>query len=250
MLDSGENVLVRPDKWEDPYEKALQRSTFCVKDDDKTRNYSFNGNHWYAQCWSMTPESDALWKVFAPNRKEMYVKIKTTYGLLRESYELTDDEKEKEYIPYYALEAINYVEDNKAEYEKSIKQWVEYFKFSVPEGQMLCLGLLLTKRKAFEYEHEVRLLRYREPIDTGVTDMDSKSDHLYKYDIECRKLILEVEFDPWTKKVSKDEKQKIAKIIGRGKVKKSKLYEMPLNTQYTIEKKSNLGLFEKLLLWI
>lgn len=246
MLETGKNVLVHPSVWDDPYEKAMSRSSFIVKDKDEIRSCNFNENNWYAQCWSTASESDALWHIFASDRKKKFVKIKTTYGLLQNSLKITDEEKEDETVPCYILEKVNYVNDNKAEFEKSIKEWGDYFKHSIPEVQQLCLGLLLTKRSAFKHEDEVRLLRYREPISNSVTDMD-EDYRFYKYTVDCRRLIMEVEFDPWTEKICRGEKKKIALKIGRGKVRKSKLYEDPIHTQYIIKKHTELGTFKKLI---
>lgn len=261
MLETGMNVLVHPSVWVDPYEKALADSCFVITDNNDVRRYKFNENHWYAQCWTLKVESDALWNIFAPCRsiqckkdnkeghigKEVlpYVKIKTTVGLLKQSLKTTRQEEETECMSFYVLDNVNYVKDCKEDFERSILERIECYKFSVPEEQQVCLGLLLTKRIAFEYESEVRLLRYCEPLDSRDSEMEA-SHRLYKYPINVRELILEVEFDPWTKKICKGEKKRIAKKIGTGKVKKSKLYEQPKAPLYNIKKNNNWGSFDKL----
>lgn len=66
-LFAGEaNVLVKPSKWQDPFE-----------------NFILRADRIYAQCWTLQKASDAMWRIYSPNAKA--VRIRSTVRRLLES---------------------------------------------------------------------------------------------------------------------------------------------------------------------
>ena len=246
LLCIGKNVLVHPSTWDDPFEKEIDETTVVVQDGDEIRMHSVNGNYWWGQSWSLNKQSDAMWQLYAPDRKKRYVKIKTTYGLLEDSCKISKEEEEQT-ISFFTIQELNYVPNEKDKINESISKWVEEFKSYIPEELQTSLGRILTKRDSFTHEAEVRLIRYLKPLDNDDKNGNVCDSTLYKYRVDWRKLILEVELDPWTNKICRREKKYINKKIGKRKIRKSNLYRSPTNKEYIIKKNTNLGSFNKLI---
>lgn len=247
LLCIGKNVLVHPSTWDDPFEKEIDITSVVIQDGDEKRKHSVNGDYWYGQSWSLNKQNEAMWKLYAPNRNKVYVKIKTTYGLLSESFNVLQKEIKEQGVSFFSLEEVNYVPNEKNKIAESIKSWVESFKLVVPESVQTSLGRILTKLDSFTHEAEVRLIRYLEPLNIDNENNNVSDNKLYKYKVDWKKLILEVELDPWTKKICRREKKYINKKIGRGKIRKSNLYSPPTKKEYVIKKNTNLGSFDRLI---
>lgn len=224
MLNSRENTLVRPDSWDDPYEKQLNNSTITLHvKGEKDETFYYDKNQWFAQCWSLTRESDGLWKSFAPEHKNnvRYVKIETTWFDLYNSFP-------KDENAISVLERIKYVSARKKKYNKHIKHiWNKYHRKIVSKFDLLYLGLLLTKRKAFQHENEVRFLIDLLEDDCKYIKKD-KNIELLQYPVEIGNFIKSIELDPWISDEKADKEiEKIKTLLGSVKIdiKKSTLYE-------------------------
>lgn len=203
MLYTMQNVLVHPSAWDDPYEKLVQKSAACVKREEKIEYLYFNDKLWYGQCWSFSKENDSLWHVFSKGRISRSVKIKTTSEALKATLNSLNPKL------HFFFEKVQYAAHAKG--EKNIKKeiastihfermWGEgsLYEFVLNEGcfkddvQVKAAPLLLTKRKPFESEHEVRLILYSK---------EELEDDVFSYDIpKIGDFIKEVELDPWTPK--------------------------------------------------
>lgn len=89
----------------------------------------------FGQCWSLNGESDALWRIYSPNKEGLM--IETTV----KNFHLIKD------ISYGMLAPIIYYDDLRTALE-TVSNSNRYKMF----------GNALIKRKAFEHELEVRLL--------------------------------------------------------------------------------------------
>jgi hypothetical protein len=76
LLKQRTNTLVRPALWEDPWEEWW--SSLVRKRLGATLPADVFG-----QCWTTSKESDAMWRVYAPQQDG--IKVRTTVGALRES---------------------------------------------------------------------------------------------------------------------------------------------------------------------
>lgn len=194
MLINKHNVLVRPDKWEDPYEKMLKKSSIKLYFDGRevTEIESLEWDNWFGQCWSYTKECDGMWRSFTHNKEVRSVKIKTSKGKLEDTYKNGKDGCR------FFLEKVEYLEVTKDEnnflniLKKLERRYLENNTFSSFQ-EMAAFALLLIKRKAFCYENEVRLLscsplrlNEKEAIDYNIGDSLANG------------LIEEIELDPWT----------------------------------------------------
>ena len=74
LFEAGENVLVSPKKWEDPFENVVLNAEV------KTINggsgeFLFHDNV-YGQCWSGRAASDAMWQIYSKNKDA--IRVRTT----------------------------------------------------------------------------------------------------------------------------------------------------------------------------
>lgn len=74
MLITRKLVLVRPSLWEDPFENYIMNATGELKD-GRLFKMEFR-ERFYGQCWTLKKESDALWRIYAPD--ENGIKVQTT----------------------------------------------------------------------------------------------------------------------------------------------------------------------------
>lgn len=67
-------TLVKPKLWDDPFENFILNST-GVLPDGRCFTIGFRDNY-YGQFWSLNRESDAMWRIYSPNKDG--VKVQTT----------------------------------------------------------------------------------------------------------------------------------------------------------------------------
>lgn len=211
LFKSSRNVLVKPHKWEDPFENFILKCKVRLPDG----RHAAIGFHddFYAQCWTLQSASDAMWRIYSPNRNA--VRLRSTIrrlgsSLWRHCGEWAPDETfigKVRYLPAKALE----------QFAKGILR---------SEGGALSMRLfattLLVKRPAFKHEREVRLI-FRHH------DEPNSDDDLFSYPVDPQELIDQIMIDP---RVMPDEaealKQEIRSRTGfKGKILRSLLYAAP-----------------------
>lgn len=77
LFETKRICLTAPKLWDDPYEDFLKHS-YGMSSENKDLRISFEGysNYIFGQCWTLSEETDALWRIYSPNRDR--VQIKTT----------------------------------------------------------------------------------------------------------------------------------------------------------------------------
>ena len=200
LFTEKKNTLVKPSMWEDPYENPLFRKTFEAPDgtlgcNNVTKNY-------FAQCWSLHAQTDAMWRIYSPNKSG--VKVRTTIEKLYNSLVEKAPEKERVFIG-----KVEY--KKKEEYEESIKKTMS---IGVQEPDLA--RSLLIKRNEFRHEREIRLL-YDHNL--GI------EDEIYAYEFDPLKVIDQIMFDPRLQESMVEVYENFFKKQGFQKtIKKSELY--------------------------
>jgi hypothetical protein len=207
ICSSNKNTLVRPRKWDDPFEnfiltKAIEAKLEVYPDVKVQADF-------YGQCWSRLEESDAMWRIYSPEKNG--VKVKTTIGKLLESLTNTMNGNGECFIG-----TVSYLEDGALKSKLEDQSWLRDEAASSRDRA----NSLLFKRIEFSHEHEVRLL-YLSP--------SQPVDDIFSYPIEPLELFDEIQFDP---RISNELfnvynyylKKEVAfkKLIN-----KSKLYQLP-----------------------
>ena len=187
FLKTGEYYFVEPTAWQDPYEKRFYTA-------DYSHFNSFVPGVTYATCLTDKISNEAAWKMYRDEggglknrsvrfdirRCEMlrYMDIevkdaKIVFG--KANYRHTTSEINKLHMP-----------DNRSQYE-------EYFSDFSEDA---FLKLLLIKRKAFEYESEVRMFLLPHCHQTIDPDRDF-SKYMFKFSPEAMKLMIKlISIDP------------------------------------------------------
>jgi len=214
MFDLKVNTLVKPQLWDDPFENFICASTFRNKSGN-TFKFPLR-NRAYGQCWTLKSESDAMWRIYAPNKDG--VKIKTTIRTLYVSLKHASQNNYPNISCF--IGKVDYCELDKLEkFVKDTKKIQELMKGDGRPSKGQARTLLL-KLIAFEHEEEVRLL-YLDPHNKGNTD-------LYQYPCDPFKLIKSIIFDPrMDSRLFKICKTHLENLGYQGKIDQSKLYNFP-----------------------
>jgi hypothetical protein len=212
LFETNQNVLVRPAMWEDPFENFFLNAIGL----DASGNQIGLGpirDSWYGQCWTATPESDAMWRIYS--HKKDGVRLGTTVRKLIGSFYDESD-------PYAALNffigKVRYVDQNE------INQFAQNMKFedvAMGADNRNFANILLTKRREFLHENEVRLLYF---------DSEGKqaNQKIASFKLNANSVIDSIMFDPRLdlKRVALHS-QKFAKAGFTGNIARSKLYDAP-----------------------
>jgi hypothetical protein len=149
LIKAHKNCLVQPQKWDDPFENFFLRSE-CVNKKGEHISLSSIHNDWYGQCWTTVKESDAMWRIYSPNKNGARVST-TVRKLFDKFYDYTD----KRACLKYFIGEVRYI--SRADIEQFLNDTTfQDLSFGgMPHGfaKTLCM-----KRPEFTHESEVRLL--------------------------------------------------------------------------------------------
>ncbi len=208
-LKDNNLTLVRPHKWQDPFENFLLNSVGEL-DDGTPVGFENIRDVYYGQCWSLKKECDGLWRNYKGN-SEFATKIKTT---TRKLFELAYDINYTFHNLSYFIGKVEYVTDDEI---------ADFFKtkvdFSNYQSGLEFAQTMLIKRKSFEYEDEVRLI---------VRDKAKRNDDLLRIPMNINDLVNEIIFDPWIKPDLYEQKKNELIANGyTGIITRSSLYDKP-----------------------
>lgn len=152
MLDKNRWAFVSPSLWNDPFEKAFLNADYNHV--GKEFNLPFKpdkrGHCLFAQCWTVTRESEAFWKTYTPNEDGIRISIKATIlfkvlNNIRDYTVYVGYAKYEDYRKLYAFKTDNDI-------------WTELKKPIINKDH---LRMMLKKRHQFSYEVEIRILLIR-----------------------------------------------------------------------------------------
>ena len=173
-LEKKELVLVKPKKWDDPFENALLSAPVVTSQGEKGEFAARESV--YGQCWTQHKETDAMWRIYSPDKNG--AKVRTT--------------------PRKLLEALKAHNQKYSELQCFVGQ-VTYLKQSELSQKLRSLNLfdsngsgiaesLLYKRKEFSHEKEIRII---------YSGLDNKCiSDFYAFRIDPYDLFEEIIFDP------------------------------------------------------
>jgi hypothetical protein len=149
LLVASTNGLVRPSKWDDPFENFLLARSVVTTNTGTIGSLDSLARDWYGQCWTVTEESDAIWRIYSPRKNGIRVAVRLG-DLLDQLVSVATHPS----LQAFAGRVLYWT-------ETEIKTYVQNLTFTD-----LALGgtndrfaeLLCIKREAFEHENEVRIL--------------------------------------------------------------------------------------------
>jgi len=209
-------TLVKPKLWDDPFENFILNSTGRLPD-GREFQMGFRDN-FYGQCWSLTKESDAMWRIYSPYKNG--VKVKTTIrNLFTELFKVGGQHQKMNGVFYNLSSFVGRV---KYEEKKTL--------ISMLNNEQLMSGKILDssgkgqastfffKRVAFRHEKEVRLI-YN-------SQNDNQFD-TFKFEFNPIEVFDEIVFDPrMSETVYKEQKDKVIRWGFNKNIIQSGLYKL------------------------
>jgi hypothetical protein len=196
LFQTGQNVLVSPAKWEDPFENVALRSVFPRLGV-------------YGQCWTRHTASDAMWRIYSPTVGGIRVRT-TVRALFNSLLKATPRTGARPFVG-----SVKYLSDRKL---------IRFARGSLARNVLSdpaeCARTLLVKRRAFQHEREVRLIAV------------ATSDHrgaLLAYDTTPHAILDQIMLDPRLTVVEAGRlREQIRKRTGfEGDILRSLLYTLP-----------------------
>ena len=245
MLHEDSLTLIAPEKWDDPYEKALQKHY-------EDGGILLNGTKVFGLCWSSEARSDALWRIYSPNK--LGIKITTTVARLvnalaigggpdslwsrtvlgRVAYfpERWSDPGGYKFTDHPLSLCTDDFERGIGTFSGVIDEITRYRPVKKKEDTRRIARAFLVKRRAFSHEAEIRLLCFPDPEERSLLQPGKSSDSkVIKLQVPMQQLITRVEFDP---RMGNDVADAISAFIspklphlGKLFIKKSSLYNIP-----------------------
>ncbi|MBA3017755.1 MAG: DUF2971 domain-containing protein [Proteobacteria bacterium] len=215
LFETKQNTLLSPSLWDDPFENFILKAAFDLNGEKVT--FSIH-EKCFGQCWSLKRESDAMWRIYSPDKS--CVRIRTTVKNLAESLSAN--------LKGHRISAFI----GKVEYftEKKLQVHSKKIASDIMESTGINFAkTLLVKRNSFEHENEVRLIY--------LGDKSEKSNKIFKYKVDPYHLITSVVIDPRAPdQLFNVYKHYLREKLGfNGLIVKSKLYKPPKELIYNLK---------------
>jgi len=200
LLLQKKMALVRPAQWDDPYENFFHQGAVTV--DGQLVGLDPIRQSFYGQCWTLKEESDAIWRIYAPNKDG--VRVKTTVQKLADVLHqrtiqqgMPQHSFHKCYVGKVQYAAQDELHSLMVDNERRLRTLTD------TSGRGPALTLLL-KRTAFSHEEEVRAIYNT----VGEAEKNHYGDVL-NFDLNPATFIDEICFDPRMLLVYQQEKVKL-----------------------------------------
>lgn len=210
MFSKKSLVLVKPKKWDDPFENFILKSKIEFENGEQAK-IEF-ADSIFGQCWSLLEESDAMWRIYSQSKNG--VKVKTTprklLAALSACVSTPDISAFIGRVRYKSsFELIEMMRDR-------IRMQNKIFDTS---GQGHAETLLF-KRDEFAHEKEVRIIYSGNRVEA--------SNDVFSINIDPHLLLDEIVFDPrMDKDLANIFSVHFKSINFKGDVRRSQLYELP-----------------------
>lgn len=140
--------LPRVSVWDDPYELFLLKQKF-IDTNGSSRDLMYLANNYYGTCWSASRDSDALWRIYSPDK--MSVRIKTSWNQIQMLCNSLNGQNGL----YYTCRPVTYHS------AQQMNQWLSSLQQPFSPNNNVLLDSLFMKRNAFSHENEYRIIAYK-----------------------------------------------------------------------------------------
>lgn len=197
-------TLVPPSNWDDPFENLLLKASIRVGKEDSALIAA--RDQVYGQCWTLHKETDAMWRIYSPEKMGVKVKVK-----IRNLLKVLQTAKPDMHELRCFIGIVSYVTQ-----KALVKKLHEVDLFNT-NGSGIAESLLY-KRQEFSHEKEVRLI------------YTNGKGPLVKVAIDPLELFEEIVFDP---RMDDDlvtlYEDVLRKYSFKNRIAKSVLYQVPKN---------------------
>lgn len=179
LVEKSKTYLTRISYWEDSWE-APSRNLGLLNEKSGEIHFEKDSicEDLFGQCWTTKKESDAMWRIYSPNKEG--IKIKTSIKKLKEIQGVKFSLISKVHYYENLIDGLNYIEEKK-----------QIFK---SQHRVLLEGLI--KRDAFKHEEEVRLLILN---DRKYIDKTIEKGNYIDFKVNIFDFIEEISIDPRAK---------------------------------------------------
>jgi hypothetical protein len=151
VFDEKKITLVKPEKWDDPFENLVFQGT-AIGNDGIRIHFDNIRKSFYGQCWTLnTDESDALWRIYSSDKKG--VRVKSTIQKLFDTFFNPNDNWAL--ISYFIGRVAYDTAANLKAHLENPAVLHDYIFDTSARGQVMTL---LWKRTEFQHEEEVRII--------------------------------------------------------------------------------------------
>lgn len=214
ILMTNQLTLVKPKKWDDPFENALLSAVFKIGDE----KVEFTAkDEVYGQCWTQHRETDAMWRIYSPNKDS--VRLMTTPRKLLDSLKINIKK---------CPEVKCFIGKVQYKQTKELENCFSKIDLMNSNGSGIAESLLY-KRTAFSHEKEVRLIY--------VGDSGNCESDIFNYEVDPNELFDSVLFDPRMDKSLRRSYISAIRCLGYDStIKRSTLYDAPNFVEINLNK--------------
>lgn len=208
--------------WEDPYELFMLKQKITVEGFPNFNAPLELQKNYYGQCWSLNKDSDAMWRIYSPDKES--VRIKTT--VMKMINVLKQTRAMMRVAPLFGK--VKYLTQDK------ITEWLLKTQNDKKLWIFDCFSRsLFVKRCEFEHENEIRFLIHNGNFDDAPT-YDNVYDDYIDMQVEPSTFIEEIALDPrLSDEDFEDRKILLSSITGNIPICKSDLYTFkPIELSY------------------
>jgi len=212
-FETGQNVLVRPALWDDPFENFVLSARATIPSGETVR-FGYK-DQLYGQCWTLHDETDAMWRIYAPDKNG--VRVQSTIAQLVGAL-YTAREVQHPAISCF-IGRVDYERQDRLLKRLSDVANLEATAFD-SSGREQAKSLLF-KRWAFRHEREVRLIYFNPQASADL-------GNLFRYTVDPQSVTADIMFDPrMSKTLVAIYADRLRQVGFHGKVRQSTLYEVP-----------------------
>jgi hypothetical protein len=210
LIATQKNTLVSPSLWDDPFENFILKTVGESIGKEAAQTFK---NRFYGQCWSFHKDSDAMWRIYSPDKTG--VRVRTTVRRLFKSLADTCHGNSNlscfigkvQYLPQYQL--VQMLEDSGIMNARVLKR-----------SSRELAATLLIKRKEFSHEREVRLIHF--------DDREDGDEKIFQYEVNPFELFDEIAFDPRiSDELLKVFSSHLQRLGFKATIDRSPLYQLP-----------------------
>ena len=223
LFSSKQNVLVKPELWEDTFENFILKSNIRQSDGTVTQ-FEFHKKI-FGQCWTLHKSSDAMWRIYSPQKDG--VRIRTTIRQLIQGLYNTLNVAMPD--AYGCIGRVKYLSES----QLMDLAHSTFMDDGIYLGSMF--NSLLVKRKAFRHEKEIRVL-YEDH-----TNSYYLNNNIFKYYFNPHEMVSQLMIDPRISYTEfKSIKNQIIEATGyKGEIKRSLLYRLPKDIILDVKSKQS-----------
>ena len=213
MLINKSMALSRPETWDDPYENLIHQGSVLV--DGRPVGLDPIRRSFYGQSWTLTDESDALWRIYSSDKAG--VRVRTTVQKLADVLLNRTVQLGKAQHSFHKCFIGKVIYSDLSALIELMSDSDARLRIITDTSGRASAETLLHKRTAFSHEHEVRAI-----YNTVGEEKDYYGDHI-PFELPAD-FIEEICFDPRTLFEFERNKQRLLNLGATAPIKCSELY--------------------------